>query len=386
MGFTGKLYLLKEIEKATRKAIKDVESRKTALKKKTDKHATDAEKKRKAAAAKSQAAVKKDSSKKVKAQLAQTAQSQSEAAASEHINTNTFTIFRESLKFHKEVECHDAGELDEMGIDDLLGHDIGMAPYIVKHISQDFLDDTTKATKSVWMDGFDGNALVQSKGRSVWTLNHRREEIRKGLLRYVSSPVEELEAIKAGAPESTYNKTLHMVQIYGYAAQMRHSAGETHSLGSARLQTEGQRQVIIANIADVVQYLQEEASPNIMAPSIADVSRTIKSANAATINAFRARGANLWHAKIVPGDLLVQPPGFWVVEQTDGEQQIGFRVSYLPRVPSTTPPANGFAALMKLGGHTPNSMNFYATVFEKMTESKKVLETIHDAEAAGDAQ
>ena len=60
-----------------------------------------------------------------------------------------------------------------------------------------------------------------------------------------------------------YNATLSAVILFGYAAKMRASGGETQSMASLRWQRQGRRNVYIVSVADVVKYLEEEASPKV---------------------------------------------------------------------------------------------------------------------------
>ena len=166
-------------------------------------------------------------------------------------------------------------------------------------------------------------------------------------------------------------------------------------MGSLRLQLEGSRWVVMANISDMMRFLQEEAEPLVPDPSIKDISNALKHAKEKTISALRARGANLWHGFVTPKDLLYMPPGYWIIEINKKEERnFGLRTSVLPQCEEGSPSLLGFEALMQLKGHIPETVTYYRALHKTMAlkapkvkpvSSKVVSESkaIHDGALSG---
>ena len=63
-----------------------------------------------------------------------------------------------------------------------------------------------------------------------------------------------------------------------------------------------------------MNHLEEEASPKVKAPILADVSARLEFVDAAALNALRVRGAFVYNGEIKPNDVLFKPAGWCVLE------------------------------------------------------------------------
>ena len=215
-------------------------------------------------------------------------------------------------------------------------------PYIISGVELQSMHKHNSVV-DVWISGFERNPTVQQKGRGVWPLKEAGS-LHDELL--ALAPKSE-KHIQEG--NSAYNHILDATSLFGYLGVMRNSAGEVHSLASLRWQRSGSRRVVIANVSDIVSYLQEEAEPKKSNPTAADVSATLKFADAAVVSNLRARGAMLHHATVNPGDVLYQPCGWWVLEvPCNGELNFGVHIALLPKVAKSSHSGQGFAEMCRL--------------------------------------
>jgi hypothetical protein len=133
-------------------------------------------------------------------------------------------------------------------------------PYIVTDIGMDLmkLDAACLNVIKVWKSGFDTAAPVVKRGRSQWSLLDDHGTLHACLAKFAPKGID-----KIGSDDkklsATYEKRLKGVHVFGYAADMKHSGGEVHSLASLRLTEVGCRKVVIASISDVMALLKTEA-------------------------------------------------------------------------------------------------------------------------------
>ena len=200
-----------------------------------------------------------------------------------------WTIFEADLSHHKEIARVPAAGFDRSSMN-------ADAPWIVTDVDFGDVFKPHNSTFDVWVNGFDRNEVVQAKARASWALNNA-SDLGAALEKFGPESVPEIEE-----NQKAYNNILEIVSIFGYAGKMRASGSETQSMGSLRWQRDGQRIVVIANVAEVAAYLKEEANPRIEEPITPDISACLKFADMATIAAFRARGNFLYHGQVKAKD------------------------------------------------------------------------------------
>ena len=200
-------------------------------------------------------------------------------------------------------------------------------PYIIA--GMDFLVEMDPYTSiaNVWELGFDRNETVLLKGNSSWPLNDIAR-MRAAILKFGPERAKDMEV-------EAYDKTVTTISLFGYAGNMRSSGGEVQSLAALRWQREGTRKVIMANVQQIVEFLQEEAEPLVPHPIPSDVSNCMKFADSVVVSALRARGSMLYHCTIKPQDMVQTPPGWWVLEAyCNMERNFGVHTSLLPKLVS----------------------------------------------------
>lgn len=336
--FMGHIERLRDMIKATRQAHADIKSRKTA---KASKKEREAER----VAAQSQVQNRKVATQAVNAQK----------------RVAKDALARElKMKKVSDVENHGRGAAPEWKI---LAQDLQRHPTVPKVSAKDFkLEDMNTDTPyiitdldlacelkkhdeviSCWVAGFDRSDVVIQKGSSSWPLVDA-SQLRNTFEKYGPKSLTEIEK-----ENPAFNKVLDNLCVFGYTGAMKGSRGETQSLASLRWQRDGSRTVIIANVDDIVRYLKEEAEPQVPSPVPADISATLKYADAAVVASLRARNCNLFHATVQPKDLLFQPAGWWILEVPNGgERNFGLHMSLLPVVAETSLAAKGFHAMMQV--------------------------------------
>ena len=188
-------------------------------------------------------------------------------------------------------------------------------------------DSEASAVMAAWKSGFPSAPPVLRTGRATWPLPDR---LRQGLLQW--APADGIQEIVAATdPKAkSYNKTLSQVLLWGYAGTLKNSGSEAHSMAALRFHEEGQRQVVIANVAGVAAYLREEAKPRIAQVTVAHLASMMRMMDEVAVQTLRARGVKVWHAIIKPSELLYQPCGYWVCERPlNGQAAFGVRTSWL---------------------------------------------------------
>jgi hypothetical protein len=331
---------VKDLVKATKTSHADIKARKTARASREErekaKQVQDVQRKQVAAAA---AAVKEQKRKQKEAQDREAKAKKQQLEELSGKGSVEWTIWSTSLEHHSGIKTFETPKCFE----DAVSADKGFMdlPYIIHGL--DFEDDLKKVEQilGVWVAGFDRSDVVMQKGRSFWPLNDNALE--KRLCSFAPDRLLDIEK-----DNSSYNKVLSNLCVFGYSAVMKHSGGETQSLGSIGWNREGKRRVIITNVDDIVKYLQLEASPRVPTPVPADVSACLKFADAAVVASLRARGANLFHAEVGAKDFLYQPPGYWVLEMPCSQRNFGLHVSILPKIDKESKAMKGFQAMTEI--------------------------------------
>lgn len=330
--FIGHSERLRELVKATKRAAEDIKSRKCAKASKVtreiQKQQHEMSKQAKAASSQAAKAQKRAAQEEVNRQ--KKLQEQAAAELSGQAGAPEWTIMDVDLQHH--------AALPEYAADNFPGSDVNFdAPYLVKDVKLQAVLKKHESVINIWLAGFDRSEVVLSKGRSSWPLQDA-PEVRGELLKY--GPPSLTDVMPGN---QAYNAILSRVSLFGYAATMRNSSGEVQSMGSLRWQMEGSRRVIIANVADVVGYLQKEAKPVVARPTASDVSAMLKFADVVSVTALRARGARLHFGVVGPHDVLFQPAGWWVLEvPTNGQRNFGIHTCILPKVKPTSQTAASY--------------------------------------------
>lgn len=243
-------------------------------------------------------------------------------------------VFGHDFKFHTPIKVVMAPDFKRSEVDPT-------QPYIVRGLDTKFADPHLQGTINLWISGFDNAPAVRSKGKSQWPLGDSGATYDK----LMSFGPESLDTISD--TDSNWNKALKTFHVWGCSGVLQSSGTETHSLGSVKFTSQGKREVVVANVHAIREYIKDEVDPGTKLPSTVDIANTIKNLSVAQLEALRARNTLLFHGEVRAGDLFYQPAGTWIAERAvDAGRCFGIRCSTLPKVDKESDPAKGIQALI----------------------------------------
>ena len=122
-------------------------------------------------------------------------------------------------------------------------------------------------------------------------------------------------------PSSTGFTDKTCVNIYGFTDKMRYASHlrEINSLTNFKVQTDGERLVVLMSINDLDQYLGGTLQDQV--GSVAAEKDTTKLKQMCEV-------VDVYHSVIKPGMMLYTPPGFLVIEKSLGSWNYGIRASF----------------------------------------------------------